>query len=209
MCPKYWNYVERHTPLYKYFDKHCSNQNYKCPKFYTDCKKYDPREVLENFHCHAEMKKKKADTLAKARQELPASIPPGQEANSGMLASSGFSAGGSHLTRDGTHQTTKTGDILLGVVATSLTSGALYREELYAIDLEGTIIVWEIYMGANMDYLIMHQNHIIHLQGEVKNIILGTNLRNNISTKQLSISIKHKRVIVYGKILCNNNYFDS
>ncbi|KMZ94918.1 hypothetical protein PVMG_05529 [Plasmodium vivax Mauritania I] len=72
-------------------------------------------------------KQKAQEDSDKAKLELQASVPVVQERNSGMLTSSGFSSGDSHLNRDGTHPVTKTGNILLGVVATSLTSGALYR----------------------------------------------------------------------------------
>ncbi|EDL42719.1 variable surface protein Vir4, putative [Plasmodium vivax] len=99
-CPEYWTYVDSHTSLYEYFEKHCKN-----PK----------------------MKQKKADTLAKARQELQEGRSANQEQISGIPGSSEVSAGGSLMTRDGTHPVTQTGNILLGVVATSLTSGALYR----------------------------------------------------------------------------------
>ncbi|SCA60401.1 VIR protein [Plasmodium vivax] len=127
-CPEYWTYVERHNSLFEYFNRRCSEKNYKCPEFYDKCKKYDPKDVLHNFPCNTEMMDKKAkDTLAKSRSALPENIHAGQEENSGMPSSSEVSAGGSHLTRDGSHPVEKTGNILLGVVATSLASGALYR----------------------------------------------------------------------------------
>ncbi|SCA83791.1 Plasmodium vivax Vir protein, putative [Plasmodium vivax] len=141
-CNEYWTYVESHTSLYEHFEKNCSNPQYDRPVFYEECKKYNPKHVLRDFECHTEMMDKKAkEATTNARTTLGAGVPPGQETNSGMLTSSEFSSGGSHFTRDSTHPATKTGHILLGVVATSLTSGALYREELCAMDLDGTIII--------------------------------------------------------------------
>ncbi|EDL42777.1 variable surface protein Vir4, putative [Plasmodium vivax] len=120
-CPEYWSYVESHTSLYKYFDTHCPKSNYQCPEFYKECKQYDPRDVLESFDCHAKMKQKKdEEAAANARPALPASISADQEQDSRI-------PGGLQSPHNGTHPTKKTGDILLGVVATSLTSGALYR----------------------------------------------------------------------------------
>ncbi|EDL42638.1 variable surface protein Vir4, putative [Plasmodium vivax] len=127
-CPEYWSYVKSHTSVFEYFEKYCSEKKYQCPKFYDECKQHDPKKVLETFDCHNQMMKKQPeDAAANARSTLQAGMPAGQEASSGMSTSSEVSAGGSPLTRDGTHPATKTGDILLGVVATSLTSGALYR----------------------------------------------------------------------------------
>ncbi|SCA82005.1 VIR protein [Plasmodium vivax] len=120
-CPEYWSYVESHTSLYKYFDTHCPKSNYQCPEFYKECKQYDPKDVLHKFGCHARMKQKKdEEAAANARPALQPSISADQEQNSRI-------PGGLQSPHNGTHTAKKTGDILLGVVATSLTSGALYR----------------------------------------------------------------------------------
>ncbi|KMZ77300.1 hypothetical protein PVIIG_05659 [Plasmodium vivax India VII] len=134
MCPKYWTYVDSHTSLYEYFEKHCKNPKYDCPNFYKDCKKYDPRDVLRTFGCNEKMEQKKVeDTIAKAKLELQEGRSANQEQISGIPGSSEVSAGGSLLTRDSTHPAKKTGDILLGVVATSLASGALYRVNISSL----------------------------------------------------------------------------
>nr|AFD10452.1 variable surface protein vir 4 [Plasmodium vivax]AFD10453.1 variable surface protein vir 4 [Plasmodium vivax] len=127
-CPKYWSYVESHTSLFEYFKTLCTKQNDQCPNFYDQCQKYDPKHVLPTFVCNEQMMKKKAEnTAANARSTLPAGMPAGQEASSGMSNSSDISSGGLQSPHNGTHPAKKTGDILLGVVATSLASGALYR----------------------------------------------------------------------------------
>ncbi|KMZ96113.1 hypothetical protein PVNG_05881 [Plasmodium vivax North Korean] len=128
MCPKYWNYVESHTSLFKYFETLCSKSSDQCPEFYNECNQYDPNVVLRTFSCNETMAKKKAEeTSEKDKLQLQGGRSAGQEANHGMRTNPEFSSGGSHLTRDGTHPATQTGNILLGVVATSITSGALYR----------------------------------------------------------------------------------
>ncbi|SCA59770.1 Plasmodium vivax Vir protein, putative [Plasmodium vivax] len=127
-CKDYWTYVDSHTSIYEYFEKLCSEENDQCPKFYDQCQKYDPKHVLPTFVCNEQMMKKKAEnTAANARSTLPAGMPAGQEASSGMSNSSDISSGGLQSPHNGTHPAKKTGDILLGVVATSLASGALYR----------------------------------------------------------------------------------
>ncbi|KMZ89824.1 hypothetical protein PVMG_05989 [Plasmodium vivax Mauritania I] len=165
-CPKYWTYVESHTSVFEYFKARCSEEKYPCPEFYDKCKKYDPKQVLSKFKCHEEMEKKKAEqTLANARSALPANIPAGQEASSGMSTSSEVSAGGSPLTRDGTHPATKTGDILLGVVATSLTSGALYRVNINSLIHIYRIILVKIflyYMAINNKYVTCILNYCLY-----------------------------------------------
>ncbi|KMZ76916.1 hypothetical protein PVIIG_05802 [Plasmodium vivax India VII] len=164
-CPEYWSYVESHTSLYRKFEKLCFEEKDKCPKFYNECKQYDPKYVLLKFPCNAEMEQKKADTLAKARQELQAGKPAGQEANSGMLNSSEVSAGGSLLTRDGTHPAKRTGDILLGVVATTLTSGALYRVNIKSLIHIYRIILVKIflyYMAINNKYVTCILNYCLY-----------------------------------------------
>ncbi|KNA01715.1 hypothetical protein PVNG_04741 [Plasmodium vivax North Korean] len=121
MCPKYWNYVENHTSVFKYFKTLCYEKKNQCPGFYEGCKKYDPIDVLKSFDCNEQMAKQKAEvTSKKDKLQLQGDRSADHEQISQI-------PGDSHLTRNGDHPATKTGDILLGVVATSLTSGALYR----------------------------------------------------------------------------------
>ncbi|KMZ89402.1 hypothetical protein PVBG_05913 [Plasmodium vivax Brazil I] len=146
-CQEYWTYVENHTSIYEHFEKNCSNPQYDCPGFYEGCKKYKPKHVLSEFKCNTEMMDKKVkETTAKARPSLQADIPAVQEPNSRMPTSPEFSSGDSHLTREGTHPATKTGDILLGVVATSLTSGALYRVSIKYLIHIYLIILYNIFL---------------------------------------------------------------
>ncbi|SCA82053.1 Plasmodium vivax Vir protein, putative, partial [Plasmodium vivax] len=182
MCPKYWNYAESHTSLYEYFEKLCSESNDQCPNFYSMCKKYDPKYVLhrETFDCHAEMMDKKAkENTANARPALQAGIRAGQEANSGIITSSEVSAGGSPLTRDGSHPVEKTGNILLGVVATSLASGALYR-----VNIKSLIHMYRIILFKFVLYFIAIYNkyvtNILYYFFIHKFTPLGSMLRNGL-----------------------------
>ncbi|KNA01573.1 hypothetical protein PVNG_05019 [Plasmodium vivax North Korean] len=108
ICPEYWSYVDSHTSLFEYFKTRCSKTNDQCPEFYNNCKQYDPKEFLLTFSCNEQMKQKKADTLAKARQALQSSTADVQEQISRITGGSEVSAGGSLLTSDGSHPVEKT-----------------------------------------------------------------------------------------------------
>ncbi|CAG9480120.1 unnamed protein product [Plasmodium vivax] len=134
-CKNIYRYIKGKAHLYKHFNERCASGNEKlCPKFYSKCEKYNPDKVLHQLKCHEDMKKEETSPPAHAGALS-------ENAHSDLSPSPTFSPEASQLKGDGTHPVTQTGNILLGVVATSLTSGALYREELYAMDLDGTIII--------------------------------------------------------------------
>ncbi|CAI7724058.1 Plasmodium vivax Vir protein, putative [Plasmodium vivax] len=119
-CNKYYQHIESKTELYKEYERVCAPDSiYSCPEFFKTCKDYDPVKVLPRLPCHQEMEKMKAaasvNAMTKDRED-PAS--PDSEA---------VSSDGSQLQRENAHTVTKAGNVLLGVVITSMTSGALYR----------------------------------------------------------------------------------
>ncbi|KNA00603.1 hypothetical protein PVNG_06369 [Plasmodium vivax North Korean] len=95
-----------------------------CPEFYDPYERYDPEKVLPHPDC-------KDVTL----QERPAADSRMPQLLSGHLDSDPNSddRDGRMMTYDAPklsgnpHTVTKLGNVLLGVVATSMTSGALYR----------------------------------------------------------------------------------
>ncbi|CAG9482244.1 unnamed protein product [Plasmodium vivax] len=120
-CKYIYRYIKSNAPLYDYFNKRCiQGSKYNCPDFYSKCKNYDPNIVLQKLDCYHVVKK----------EESSHPLPAGDlsvNALQDMSSSRTFSPDSPHLIRDGTDPVEKTGNILLGVVATSLTSGALYR----------------------------------------------------------------------------------
>ncbi|CAI7718676.1 PIR protein [Plasmodium vivax] len=120
-CKNIYKYIKGKAYLYEHFNKLCTSEKEKeCPKFYSECKNYDPNSVLQNLKCHKDMQEEEASPPETAGALSLHTL-------SNLPQSGTFSPEASQLKGDGTHPATKTGDILLGVVATSLTSGALYR----------------------------------------------------------------------------------
>ncbi|VVA00393.1 PIR protein [Plasmodium vivax] len=118
-CKHHYTYIKSKAPLYDYFKERCKPEaKYNCPDFYSRCKDYDPSIVLPELSCYDVMKKEE-DTAA----ENALSLEPQPE----LTADGTSSPDASKLKGEGNHTVTKTGNILLGVVATSMTSGALYK----------------------------------------------------------------------------------
>ncbi|KMZ82174.1 hypothetical protein PVIIG_03428 [Plasmodium vivax India VII] len=58
-CKEFYKYVESKKTLYEHFNKDCPSENeYKCPNFYSEYEKYHPDTVLSQLICHEEMKNK-------------------------------------------------------------------------------------------------------------------------------------------------------
>ncbi|KNA01345.1 variable surface protein Vir4 [Plasmodium vivax North Korean] len=122
-CKKYYDYFEKTADLYKYFDQHCSPSDKKeCPTFYDKCKKYDPNNFLTKLSCHQEMQKKKQDAAAAQQHGESAAGEP----HSGLSTDEG-SPDSSSLMAVSPRIAKQAGDVFLGVIVTSMTSGFLYR----------------------------------------------------------------------------------
>ncbi|CAI7718332.1 PIR protein [Plasmodium vivax] len=124
-CKEFYKYVESKKTLYKYFNERCTTNNTnRCPDFYDQCKQYDPEKVLRDLHCNDGIRQE-SDTASfrvpRIRSGDSVNEPDSEEGNVGMMP-----VGPSNL--NGNPKTVENvGNILLGVVATTMTSGALYR----------------------------------------------------------------------------------
>ncbi|CAG9483630.1 unnamed protein product [Plasmodium vivax] len=132
-CKEYYPYFQKKAELYKKFEKVCSPKTKDCPDFYDRCKEYDPNKILENLKCHNEMKGKRvSDALPKL---LPDVEEEATEVDNTYGAPKPTGEVPSQLaaTLRGRIPNTpiKYGDLLLGIVVTSITSGALYRFKTY------------------------------------------------------------------------------
>ncbi|VUZ93910.1 PIR protein [Plasmodium vivax] len=124
-CKEFYQYVESKKPLYKYFNELCTSKyTNMCPDFYAQCKEYDPDEVLSTFNCHQVMLDEKA--AAAAKDSLNGGTFADTEPNSEGPSSDMATVGTQNL-RGESQNVRMYGNVLLGVVATSMTSGALYR----------------------------------------------------------------------------------
>ncbi|SCA59714.1 Plasmodium vivax Vir protein, putative [Plasmodium vivax] len=125
ICNKFYKYVESKKPLYKHFKERCTiRDTNRCPDFYDQCKQYDPEKVLRDLHCNDGIRQE-SDTASfrvpRIRSGDSVNEPDSEEGNVGMMP-----VGPSNL--NGNPKTVENvGNILLGVVATTMTSGALYR----------------------------------------------------------------------------------
>ncbi|EDL43209.1 variable surface protein Vir4, putative [Plasmodium vivax] len=128
-CQKYYEYFEKKAELYKHFEQYCSTSDRKgCPTFYDKCEKYNPKNFLDKLSCHPEMQKKKEDAAAlaaKARPTQHAESAAG-EPHSGLSTDEG-SPDSSSLMGVSPRIAKQAGDVFLGVIVTSMTSGFLYR----------------------------------------------------------------------------------
>ncbi|CAG9474501.1 unnamed protein product [Plasmodium vivax] len=123
-CKKIYKYVESKKPLYKHFEGRCPSDDTKiCPDFYKRCEQYDPDKVLSHLSCHNEIiKERKA---AASRVQIGSGLPNGETESRGT--SDSMVSDGDPNSNGNPHNVRMYGNVLLGVVATSMTSGALYR----------------------------------------------------------------------------------
>ncbi|VUZ99863.1 PIR protein [Plasmodium vivax] len=107
VCRKYHKYIKDKKKLYDKFDKLFSEDDkLKCPIFYNKCKGYDLETVLPKLNCHSKILEEEASSAKKLQSDLL--NPTGNSVKTSLPA-------------------TKLGDVLLGVVVTSMASGAIYR----------------------------------------------------------------------------------
>ncbi|KMZ95205.1 hypothetical protein PVMG_05123 [Plasmodium vivax Mauritania I] len=124
-CEEFYQYVEGKKELYEYFKKLCTPKGTnRCPEFYEQCLLYDPEIVLPHRHCPEEIMKKRAPAARSSLQRE--NSPSGSETESEVTDGPKMPYDAPILS--GKSQTVeKLGNVLLGVVATTMTSGALYR----------------------------------------------------------------------------------
>ncbi|SCA60210.1 VIR protein [Plasmodium vivax] len=106
ICRKYHNHIEQKKELYDKIDKLFSEDRLKCPIFYNKCTGYNPEAVLPKLKCHSKILEEEASSAKKLQSDLL--NPTGNSVKTSLPA-------------------TKLGDVLLGVVVTSMASGAIYR----------------------------------------------------------------------------------
>ncbi|KMZ89647.1 hypothetical protein PVMG_05932 [Plasmodium vivax Mauritania I] len=150
-CNKYYQYIESKSDLYKQYEQACNSDNKNmCPKFFNACKDYNPEKVLPTLTCHPDMEKRRPAASAIAmRGDGKNPLSPDSEADSADF---------SQLQRGDTPTVTKAGNVLLGVVITSMTSGALYRYYMcfivkFSLCYQYFKVFIKIYEVLSLDYL--------------------------------------------------------
>ncbi|SBT84197.1 PIR protein [Plasmodium ovale] len=126
-CNDFYEYIKKKEELYKYFQHLCDTEEAKCPKFYNECKMFNPNILLSKLHCREEMDRKKAATEALALQ-LASKQKPGQDdaAHQPNLPPHAF-GDDTKLSQENSDIGTKVGQSVLGVAPVLLTATALYR----------------------------------------------------------------------------------
>ncbi|KNA01701.1 hypothetical protein PVNG_04727 [Plasmodium vivax North Korean] len=130
-CRKFYHYVESKKKLYEHFKKHCTSDKKKgCPDFYEQCEKYDPDIILPTLKCRQEIinERKEAEHSALQRAKAHSVDDPNAQDESDDIKS----FGASKLNKN-SNNIRMYGNVLLGVVATSMTSGALYRVNINSL----------------------------------------------------------------------------
>ncbi|KMZ86082.1 hypothetical protein PVBG_05481 [Plasmodium vivax Brazil I] len=113
-CNKIYTYLKEKDKLYKEYKEYCSTPKHKyCPDFFTKFEDKDPNTLLNQLPCYGVMQSQEALTLKQDERPTTAD-------KEGLPLNS-------QKARDGTNPVTNSGNVLLGVVLTSMTSGALYK----------------------------------------------------------------------------------
>ncbi|KNA00984.1 hypothetical protein PVNG_03091 [Plasmodium vivax North Korean] len=121
-CEEIYMYLKEKDKLYKEYKENCSTtQGINCPDFFRECENKDPTILLKMLKCYGEMQSKEA--LPLKQEERPASA----ETYPGLTSVKADLPVDPQVPRDGTNPVTNSGNVLLGVVITSMTSGALYK----------------------------------------------------------------------------------
>ncbi|SCA60433.2 Plasmodium vivax Vir protein, putative, partial [Plasmodium vivax] len=106
-CNKYCAYVEKKIPLFEKYQTFCSaSDKSNCPDFYENCKNYDPKVLLKQLKCKDEMEKEKAQLKDAPVTNL---------------------SGTTSISFPSIESLSEYGNVFLGVVVTSMTSGFLYK----------------------------------------------------------------------------------
>ncbi|KMZ96464.1 hypothetical protein PVNG_05449 [Plasmodium vivax North Korean] len=88
MCEEFFQYVESKKKLYEHFKEPClSKDTNMCPKFYDECKKYDPENVLSNHSCHEYIMKERAAAASSVLQRVntPSDSDPNSDDRDGRM----------------------------------------------------------------------------------------------------------------------------
>ncbi|VUZ93662.1 PIR protein [Plasmodium vivax] len=117
-CEQYYKYIKYKQKIYDQYEKFCENpDDMKCPNFFNECKKYNPKDILPELTCYSKMiEEEKAQ----------------QQASQAALASQGHKVpsaqlGDAEIPKPNTSIGAQASNVFLGVVVTSMTSGALYK----------------------------------------------------------------------------------
>ncbi|KNA01738.1 hypothetical protein PVNG_06323 [Plasmodium vivax North Korean] len=120
-CKEYEKYIKEKSPFYEKFDElYIREYKDKNEEFYKKCKSYNPESVLPTLKCE-----QKFPEQAKAK---------GFSHGPGLLES--IPSSGKNSDSTNTY-----GNVLLGVVVTSMTSGMLYKEDGFATVMDGIIML--------------------------------------------------------------------
>ncbi|KNA00995.1 hypothetical protein PVNG_03102 [Plasmodium vivax North Korean] len=125
MCKDFYKYVQSKIKLYEHFKEPCLKEDTKkCPEFYAQCVQYHPEKVLPHHDCYNEIMQDSTIAVSRVPQIInrhTVDEPESEEENDGRMPV------GSPKLNENTHNIRMYGNVLLGVVATTMTSGALYR----------------------------------------------------------------------------------
>ncbi|CAG9482002.1 unnamed protein product [Plasmodium vivax] len=124
-CREIYQYIGSKKTLYEHFKDRCpSSDENKCPKFYAQCLQYHPENVLPRLHCNDEIMQERPAADSRMPQLLSGHLDSESDSEEGYDGMMPFNAPPSNAKP---HNVRMYGNVLLGVVATTMTSGTLYR----------------------------------------------------------------------------------
>ncbi|KMZ76715.1 hypothetical protein PVIIG_05714 [Plasmodium vivax India VII] len=130
-CKDFYHYVESKRKLYEHFKTPCSSKEKKgCPEFYSECERYDPEKVLPHPDCKGVIMQERVTTgsrIPKIIKGPSLNVPESEDENDGRMPV------GAPSSNENSNNVRMYGSVLLGVVATSMTSGALYRVNINSL----------------------------------------------------------------------------
>ncbi|SBT57271.1 PIR Superfamily Protein [Plasmodium ovale wallikeri] len=127
-CNDFYKYVKKKEELYKHFEVLCSKEEIKCPKFYEECKKYNPNELLSILRCRDEMEQQKVPEKASAGHgTLGQDLEPGSREHGPGLPGIKGGTPDTESKQDSSEIGKKLGHSFLGIAPVMLAATALYR----------------------------------------------------------------------------------
>ncbi|SBS89843.1 PIR Superfamily Protein [Plasmodium ovale curtisi] len=123
-CKDFYAYIEGKSKLYEHFENECLSNEHNCPDFYDKSSDYNPKKVLQDLSCHAEMVAAKQAITRKDDSRVE--VEPAARAHASDEPEHGTPSY-DELLQENSNIGTKVGHSVLGVAPVLLTATALYK----------------------------------------------------------------------------------
>ncbi|KMZ83189.1 hypothetical protein PVBG_06025 [Plasmodium vivax Brazil I] len=124
---EYYKRIQDKKSLYEYFEEECSTRKNNCPDFCKQCESYNPKLMLPDLECQAEMQKDPAEALEQSSDNPAHKLRPEFGEGASELQRPTASAQDTQLTSQSSDIGTKVTNSVLGAGPVMLTATMLYR----------------------------------------------------------------------------------